>query len=281
MFEQSYARDVQELFREYLRLLHIYTSLENHYGSDLRDDFNELYACFGCGELISEAQREVYLKWETAYVNELRLLAKAKGIEISRDRSKSTFNSGGKFRIYRTDEQSIDEVIKESLGDLAKCIRYEMRGNTDGFLEFIIAYARKTRRKKLTREIYLDIRKKLQDGISYLENVYKPKVYGELGDFYYHVLAPKFEEITGDAWVSCINYVHDVNLQEYQKAYAKFEELKQLCPHNEYVRYLEGTAFVEGFNTFYDYLLTKSGLRYAMETIGEICVGIERRISNC
>ena len=281
MFEESYARDIQKLFREYLRLLHIYTSLENHYGSDLRDNFNELYACFGCGELISDAQKEVYLEWEIAYVNELGLLAKAKGIEISRDRSKSTFNSGGKFRIYRTDEQSIDEVMQESLGDLAKCIRYEMRGNTDGFLEFIIAYARKTRKKKLTREIYLDIKKKLQDGISYLENIYKPKIYGELGDFYYDVLAPKFEEITGDAWISCINYVHNVNLQEYQKAYAKFEELKQLYPHNEYVRHLEGTVFVEGFDTFYDYLLTKSGRRYAMETIGQIRVETERRITNC
>lgn len=61
MFEEIHARDIQELFREYLRLLHIYTSLEKHYGSELRDDFNKLYACFGCGELISEAQKRSLL----------------------------------------------------------------------------------------------------------------------------------------------------------------------------------------------------------------------------
>lgn len=280
MFNNSYIQEIQTLFQDFMQKLHVYVGMENGFGNDLKEYFNDLYSCFGCGEFISEAQKETYLEWESNYVSELKALANSKGFDIRHDRSKKTFKNGGAFYLDRIDKMTGDEVIEAALGDLSKCIRYDMLGNMSGLLELFMSYARKKRKSKFTKEIAEDIKSQLTSGIEYLETVTRARTY-ELGDFYYDVLEPKFDLHNGEAWIACKNYVHDVNLQAYDKVYAKYEELRDLCPTHEYVLHLEGTSFAEGFDTFYNYLITESGRCYAMDAMGYIYNGLVERIALC
>lgn len=90
MFTNSYIQEIQILFEDFIQKLHVYGGIENGFGSDLKEYFNDMYSCFGCGEFILEAQNEAYLECELNYVTELKTLTTSKGFDIGYDRSKKT-----------------------------------------------------------------------------------------------------------------------------------------------------------------------------------------------
>lgn len=46
MFTNSYIQEIQILFEDFIQKLHVYVGIDNGFGSDLKEYFNDMCSCF-------------------------------------------------------------------------------------------------------------------------------------------------------------------------------------------------------------------------------------------
>ena len=64
-------------------------------------------------------------------------------------------------------------------------------------------------------------------------------------------------KIKTEALTDCVEFMRPLVEYHYDNAVELYEKLVELQPRNEYIRKLNETLFVEGFDTFYKFMIDR------------------------
>lgn len=236
--------EVYKLYQDYVRA---YREWSRRVGLKERDfsvemkRIAEIFYDFDGGEF-SGAFRE----WAYSFIDKLEKHAKSFGIDIGRE-------VNGKHVLLTAALSTNDTKYHVSgLGRLGYDMFADIGDDTADFEQLGLHYLRKSRLREVTEEDWNDIAQSLRNGLVYLEI----DLMNKLSNI--DIVMNNIEhKIKTEALVDCVEYMRPLVEYHYDNAVELYDKLVELNPQNEYIRQLNETLFVEGFDAFYKFMIEK------------------------
>lgn len=140
----------------------------------------------------------------------------------------------------------------KGLGELGRQMFTRIREDDSDFEEVVLGYLGKSRLREVTEEDWNDIAQSLRNGLVYLEIDLMNKL-SNIDT----VMNNIEHKIKTEALTDCVEYMRPLVEYHYDNAVELYEKLVELNPQNEYIRKLHETLFVDGFDTFYRFMIEK------------------------
>jgi hypothetical protein len=237
----------EEVYRLYKDYVQSYREWSRRVGLKERDFSTEItrianiFYDFDGGEF-SGAFRE----WAYSFIDKLERYAKQFGIDIGRD-------VNGKHVLLTAALSTNDTKYHvNGLGRLGYEMFADIGDDTVDFEQMGLHYLRKSRLREVTEEDWNDIAQSLRNGLVYLEIDLMNKL-SNIDT----VMNNIEHKIKTEALTDCMEYMRPLVEYHYDNAAELYEKLVELQPQNEYIRKLHETLFVDGFDTFYRFMIEK------------------------
>lgn len=140
----------------------------------------------------------------------------------------------------------------KGLGELGRQMFTRIREDDSDFEEVVLGYLGKSRLREVIEEDWNDIAQSLRNGLVYLEI----DLMNELSNID-TVMNNIEHKIKTEALNDFVEFMKPLVEYHYDNAVELYEKLVELQPKNEYIRQLNETLFVEGFDTFYKFMIEK------------------------
>lgn len=236
--------EVYKLYQDYVRA---YREWSRRVGLKERDfsvemtQIAEIFYDFDGGQF-SGAFRE----WAFSFIDKLEKYVKPFGIDIGRD-------VNGKHVLLAAALSTNDtKYHTNGLGRLGYEMFADIGDDTADFEQLGLHYLRKSRLREVTEEDWNDIAHSLRNGLVYLEIDLMNKLSNIDA-----VMDNIEHKIKTEALTDCAEFMRPLVEYHYDNAVELYEKLVELQPQNEYIRQLNETLFVEGFDTFYKFMVDK------------------------
>lgn len=201
----------------------------------------EIFYDFDGGEY-SGAFRE----WAYYFIDKLDKYANPFGIHIGRE-------VNGKHVLLTAAFSTNDTKYHVSgLGSLGYQMFSDIGDDTADFEQLGLHYLRKSRLREVTEEDWNDIAQSLRNGLVYLEIDLMNKL-SNIDT----VMNNIEHKIKTEALTDCVEFMRPLVQYRYDGAVELYEKLVEIQSENEYIRKLHETLFVEGFETFYRFMIEK------------------------
>lgn len=236
--------EVYKLYTDYVR---VYREWSRRVGLKERDfsvamkRIAEIFYDFDGGEFSGE-----FRNWAYDFIDKLEKYAKPFGVNIGRD-------VNGKHVLLTAALSTNDTKYHVSgLGSLGYQMFIGIGDDTVDFEQLGLHYLRKSRLREVDENEWNDIAQSLRNGLVYIEI----DLMNKLSNI--DIVMNNIEhKIKTEALTDCVEYMRPLVQYHYDNAIELYEKLAELQPQNEYIRQLHETLFIEGFDTFYAFMIEK------------------------
>ena len=201
----------------------------------------EIFYDFDGGEFSGE-----FRTWTYDFIGKLEKYAKPFGIDIGCD------VNGKHVLLVAALSTNDNKYYVDGLGSLGYQMFSDIGDDTVDFEQLGLHYLRKSRLREVTEDEWNDIAQSLRNGLVYLEIDLMNKL-SNIDT----VMNNIEHKIKTEALTDCVEFMRPLVEYHYDNAVELYEKLVELQPRNEYIRKLNETLFVEGFDTFYKFMIDK------------------------
>lgn len=237
----------EEVYKLYTDYVQAYREWSRRVGLKERDfsvemkRIAEIFYDFDGGEF-SGAFRE----WAFSFIDKLEKYANQFCVDVRCD-----IDGKHVFLVATVSTGGYHRHVK-GLGELGRQMFTGIREDDSDFEEVVLGYLRKSRLREVTEEDWNDIAQSLRNGLVYLEIDLMNKL-SNIDT----VMGNIEHKIKTEALTDCVEFMRPLVEYHYDNAVELYEKLVELQPKNEYIRQLNETLFVEGFDTFYRVMIEK------------------------
>lgn len=201
----------------------------------------EIFYDFDGGEFSGE-----FRTWTYDFIDKLEKYAQPFGVDIG-------YDVNGKHVLLVAALSTNDTKYHvNALGRLGHQMFAGIGDDTFDFEQLGLHYLRKSRLREVTEDEWNDITQSLRNGLVYLEIDLMNKL-SNIDT----VMNNIEHKIKTEALTDCVEFMRPLVEYHYDNAVELYEKLVELRPRNEYIRKLNETLFVEGFDTFYKFMIDK------------------------
>lgn len=183
--------------------------------------------------------------WMYNFIGELEKYAKPYKVYIGRE-------INGKHVLLVANMDARDyEYHKGGLGQLGYQMFSGISEDEEDFKQVILGHLKKSRLGEVTEQDWSEIAQSLRNGLHYIENYLSTKLANV------DVVMNNIEhKIKTEALSQCVEYMLPFVKEYYDKAVSLYEKLSELKPQDDYIHKISETPFVDGFDTFYKFMVT-------------------------
>lgn len=236
--------EVYKLYQDYIQA---YREWSRRVGLKERDfgvemtRIAEIFYDFDGGEFSGE-----FRTWTYDFIDKLEKYAQPFGVDIG-------YDVNGKHVLLVAALSTNDTKYHvNALGRLGHQMFAGIGDDTFDFEQLGLHYLRKSRLREVTEDEWNDIAQSLRNGLVYLEIDLMNKL-SNIDT----VMNNIEHKIKTEALTDCVEFMRPLVEYHYDNAVELYEKLVELRPRNEYIRKLDETLFVEGFDTFYKFMIDK------------------------
>ena len=201
----------------------------------------EILYDFDGGEFSGE-----FRTWTYDFIDKLEKYAQPFGVDIG-------YDVNGKHVLLVAALSTNDTKYHvNALGRLGHQMFASIGDDTFDFEQLGLHYLRKSRLREVTEDEWNDIAQLLRNGLVYLEIDLMNKL-SNIDT----VMNNIEHKIKTEALTDCVEFMRPLVEYHYDNAVELYEKLVELQPRNEYIRKLNETLFVEGFDTFYKFMIDR------------------------
>lgn len=237
----------EEVYKLYTDYVQSYREWSRRVGLKERDfgvemtRIAEIFYDFDCGEFSGE-----FRTWTYDFIDKLEKYAQPFGVDIG-------YDVNGKHVLLVAALSTNDTKYHvNALGRLGHQMFASIGGDTFDFEQLGLHYLRKSRLREVTEDEWNDIAQLLRNGLVYLEIDLMNKL-SNIDT----VMNNIEHKIKTEALTDCVEFMRPLVEYHYDNAVELYEKLVELQPRNEYIRKLNETLFVEGFDTFYKFMIDR------------------------
>ena len=237
----------EEVYKLYTDYVQSYREWSRRVGLKERDfgvemtRIAEIFYDFDGGELSGE-----FRTWTYDFIDKLEKYAQPFGVDIG-------YDVNGKHVLLVAALSTNDTKYHvNALGRLGHQMFAGIGDDTFDFEQLGLHYLRKSRLREVTEDEWNDIAQSLRNGLVYLEIDLMNKL-SNIDT----VMNNIEHKIKTEALTDCVEFMRPLVEYHYDNAVELYEKLVELRPRNEYIRKLNETLFVEGFDTFYKFMIDK------------------------
>lgn len=237
----------EEVYKLYTDYVQSYREWSRRVGLKERDfgvemtRIAEIFYDFDGGELSGE-----FITWTYDFIDKLEKYAQPFGVDIG-------YDVNGKHVLLVAALSTNDTKYHvNALGRLGHQMFAGIGDDTFDFEQLGLHYLRKSRLREVTEDEWNDIAQSLRNGLVYLEIDLMNKL-SNIDT----VMNNIEHKIKTEALTDCVEFMRPLVEYHYDNAVELYEKLVELRPRNEYIRKLNETLFVEGFDTFYKFMIDK------------------------
>lgn len=229
--------DYVQSYREWSRRVGL---KERDFGAEMTR-IAEIFYDFDGGEFSGE-----FRTWTYDFIDKLEKYAQPFGVDIG-------YDVNGKHVLLVAALSTNDTKYHvNALGRLGHQMFAGIGDDTFDFEQLGLHYLRKSRLREVTEDEWSDIAQSLRNGLVYLEIDLMNKL-SNIDT----VMNNIEHKIKTEALTDCVEFMRPLVEYHYDNAVELYEKLVELRPRNEYIRKLNETLFVEGFDTFYKFMIDK------------------------
>lgn len=237
----------EEVYKLYTDYVQSYREWSRRVGLKERDfgvemtRIAEIFYDFDGGEFSGE-----FRTWTYDFVDKLEKYAQPFGVDIG-------YDVNGKHVLLVAALPTNDTKYHvNALGRLGHQMFAGIGDDTFDFEQLGLHYLRKSRLREVTEDEWNDITQSLRNGLVYLEIDLMNKL-SNIDT----VMNNIEHKIKTESLTDCVEFMRPLVEYHYDNAVELYEKLVELRPRNEYIRKLNETLFVEGFDTFYKFMIDK------------------------
>ena len=235
----------EEVYKLYTDYVQSYREWSRRVGLKERDfgvemtRIAEIFYDFDGGEFSGE-----FRTWTYDFIDKLEKYAQPFGVDIG-------YDVNGKHVLLVAALSTNDTKYHvNALGRLGHQMFASIGDDTFDFEQLGLHYLRKSRLREVTEDEWNDIAQLLRNGLVYLEIDLMNKL-SNIDT----VMNNIEHKIKTEALTDCVEFMRPLVEYHYDNAVELYEKLVELQPRNEYIRKLNETLFVEGFDTFYKFMM--------------------------
>lgn len=237
----------EEVYKLYIDYVQSYREWSRRVGLKERDfgvemtRIAEIFYDFDGGEFSGEFRTCTY-----DFIDKLEKYAQPFGVDIG-------YDVNGKHVLLVAALSTNDTKYHvNALGRLGHQMFASIGDDTFDFEQLGLHYLRKSRLREVTEDEWNDIAQLLRNGLVYLEIDLMNKL-SNIDT----VMNNIEHKIKTEALTDCVEFMRPLVEYHYDNAVELYEKLVELQPRNEYIRKLNETLFVEGFDTFYKFMIDR------------------------
>lgn len=237
----------EEVYKLYTDYVQSYREWSRRVGLKERDfgvemtRIAEIFYDFDGGEFSGE-----FRTWTYDFIDKLEKYAQPFGVDIG-------YDVNGKHVLLVAALSTNDTKYHvNALGRLGHQMFASIGDDTFDFEQLGLHYLRKSRLREVTEDEWNDIAQSLRNGLVYLEIDLMNKL-SNIDT----VMNNIEHKIKTEALTDCVEFMRPLVEYHYDNAVELYEKLVELQPRNEYIRKLNETLFVEGFDTYYKFMIDK------------------------
>ena len=237
----------EEVYKLYTDYVQSYREWSRRVGLKERDfgvemtRIAEIFYDFDGGEFSGE-----FRTWTYDFIDKLEKYAQPFGVDIG-------YDVNGKHVLLVAALSTNDTKYHvNALGRLGHQMFAGIGDDTFDFEQLGLHYLRKSRLREVTEDEWNDIAQSLRNGLVYLEIDLMNKL-SNIDT----VMNNIEHKIKTEALTDCVEFMRPLVEYYYDNAVELYEKLVELQPRNEYIRKLNETLFVEGFDAFYKFMIEK------------------------
>lgn len=235
----------EEVYKLYTDYVQAYREWSRRVGLKERDFSTEMsrvatiFYDYDGGELCEDMET-----WMYNFIGELERIASQYGVLISRE-------INGKHVLLKA-ALSVKgyENHTHGLGSLGIQMFSGISEDDEDFKQVILRHLGKSSLDEVTSDDWSNIAQSFRNGLHYVDYMLENKL-SEV-DFVMNNIEHK---INTEALTKCTEYMRPIMRVYYDNADKLYHKLIELDPQNDYIRKLHETTFVEGFDTFYKYMV--------------------------
>ena len=237
----------EEVYRLYKDYVQAYREWSRRVGLKERDfsmemkRIAEIFYDFDGGEFSGE-----FRTWAYDFIDKLEKYGKPFGVDIGCD------VNGKHVLLVAALSTNDTKYHVNALGRLGHQMFADIGDDTADFEQLGLHYLRKSRLREVNEDEWNDIAQSLRNGLVYLEIDLMNKLSNI--DMVMNNIEYK---IKTEALTDGVEYMRPLVEYHYDNAVELYQKLSDIQPRSEYIRKLNETLFVEGFEAFYKFMIEK------------------------
>ena len=180
--------------------------------------------------------------WMHNFIGELEIFTNKHGLGVGREINGKT--------VLLIVGITVDDTryIADGVGHLGWLMQLDE--DDDVFNQTMLSYKKKARLREMTEEDWDDIANSLKNGLNHIDSELNNKL--AQVDVALDIIENR---IKNEALIGCTEYMRPIMREYYHDATKLYHKLVELDPQNAYIRQLDETTFIEGFDVFYKHMI--------------------------